>query len=296
MYENVLTSVKKKARPLEAARAEYLLTGNAGDVVSILKNYQNEDGGFGHGLEPDFEMPFSSPVATWSAFGTMREIGYEHCAVTAERAAVFLKNVFDEGEMRWYAADVRVNDHPHTPWWHHDEKSGRCPIDASKGNPSAALTAYLYDVPDAAGLDPERISDSLVDYFIEKKDYSSEHETYCFIDLWERLSGNKKRRLGKAISEAVSQLVTYDPSEWADYRPSPLKFVRSPKGPFWGVDENGLRRELQLIRHILEKGELIKPNWPGEVYEDGYRGRALSAWEGILTVNALSVMKKFSGF
>jgi hypothetical protein len=40
-------------------------------VVDALCAYRNDDGGFGHGLEPDARAPASQPVDVWFAFDTL---------------------------------------------------------------------------------------------------------------------------------------------------------------------------------------------------------------------------------
>lgn len=50
--------VKRNARPLEVARWEYLFeNGSKERVIYYLSAYQNDDGGFGNGIEPDFWLP-----------------------------------------------------------------------------------------------------------------------------------------------------------------------------------------------------------------------------------------------
>jgi hypothetical protein len=44
-------------------------------VVDALRAYRNEDGGFGHGLEPDKRCPDSQPLDVSFAFGTMDDAG-----------------------------------------------------------------------------------------------------------------------------------------------------------------------------------------------------------------------------
>ena len=47
--------IYKNARPLDFARWQFLFEdGSRENVLSILKMYQNEDGGFGHALESGF--------------------------------------------------------------------------------------------------------------------------------------------------------------------------------------------------------------------------------------------------
>ena len=46
--------IYRNARPLDLARWQYLFEdGGRENVLNILASYQNEDGGFGHALEPD---------------------------------------------------------------------------------------------------------------------------------------------------------------------------------------------------------------------------------------------------
>ena len=52
--------IYRNARPLDYARWRYLFEdGKREDVLRILAAYQNEDGGFGHGLEADCLNPDS---------------------------------------------------------------------------------------------------------------------------------------------------------------------------------------------------------------------------------------------
>lgn len=71
-------------RLLERRRFE-LLTGRGRpeDVLSALVAYQNADGGFGWGLEPDLRSPESQPVGALHAFEVLEEVGPADAAVEA---------------------------------------------------------------------------------------------------------------------------------------------------------------------------------------------------------------------
>ena len=47
--------------------------GTTSAVIEELKNYQNEDGGFGHGLEPDVQAKESSTA--WTRVGMIQSNG-----------------------------------------------------------------------------------------------------------------------------------------------------------------------------------------------------------------------------
>ena len=58
----------ENARLLERAIFEYHFCGGSGErILETLRAYQNEDGGFGHALEPDLRAPDSQPL--FAAFG-----------------------------------------------------------------------------------------------------------------------------------------------------------------------------------------------------------------------------------
>lgn len=75
-FENAKRYIMTNARELERAIFEYEFeNGSKERVLFELKMYQNKDGGFGNGIEPDFLLPKSSPMATWAAGQILMEIG-----------------------------------------------------------------------------------------------------------------------------------------------------------------------------------------------------------------------------
>ena len=76
-YLKARSFIYRNARPLDIARWQYHFEGGSKDaVLTALSSYQNEDGGFGHALEPDAWNPNSSPIQTWVAMEILREIGF----------------------------------------------------------------------------------------------------------------------------------------------------------------------------------------------------------------------------
>ncbi len=62
MLEKARGFIYKNARPLDVARWNYLFeNGDSTEVMKYLLSYQNEDGGFGHALEPDCWNEKSTP-------------------------------------------------------------------------------------------------------------------------------------------------------------------------------------------------------------------------------------------
>ena len=75
-FDRALDFVKAQARPLDRALFEHRFEGAAAErVIAELARFQNDDGGFGHALEPDLRTPTSSALATELGLRTLEELG-----------------------------------------------------------------------------------------------------------------------------------------------------------------------------------------------------------------------------
>jgi hypothetical protein len=72
--------------------AHHFRGGDRGPVEAALDAYRNEDGGYGHGLEPDLRGPLSQPLHTARALGVLDAVGL--CGgQRAERVCRYLTSV-----------------------------------------------------------------------------------------------------------------------------------------------------------------------------------------------------------
>lgn len=69
---------------------------SAAPVVAALAAYQNPDGGFAHGLEPDTRSPHSQPLDVEAAFERLAAVGARPSEMT-DRACDFLATVGPDG-------------------------------------------------------------------------------------------------------------------------------------------------------------------------------------------------------
>ena len=88
----------KQARLLERRLfATCFLDAPATGVIDALRGYQNADGGFGHGLEPDKRCPASLPIDVEVALGAMSIAGTSD-ETMVRRACDFLARIADEAD------------------------------------------------------------------------------------------------------------------------------------------------------------------------------------------------------
>lgn len=127
--------VWSNARLLERHLFAYHFHGGSREaVLAALRAYQNEDGGFGHALEPDIRCPDSQPVPVQHALEIMDAVGADGAMV--QHACDFLVSITTaEGGVPFVLPTVRP--YPHAPWWN-------TPDDPPASlNPTAAIVGLL---------------------------------------------------------------------------------------------------------------------------------------------------------
>ena len=95
-FDRARQFLRTQARPLDRAMFEHRFEGAPVECVfDELARFQNDDGGFGHALEPDLRTPTSSALATGIGLRTLKELGCtaEHPMVAG--AIRFLLETFD---------------------------------------------------------------------------------------------------------------------------------------------------------------------------------------------------------
>ena len=153
-------------------------------IVKAYQMYQNKDGGYGNGIEPDFRLPSSSPMATSVALNRLSQFKETVGAFEQiEKAISYLESTYDDSIKGWECTPKMVNLYPHAPWWHF-----QTPRLGVHGNPSAEILGYLIEFePFVKTLDLEALRKTYIDYILSMQEFE-EHELYCVIRLFNRLS------------------------------------------------------------------------------------------------------------
>ena len=95
-FEKARTFVMEQGRELERRLLSYYFDdGTPAAVLSELASYQNQDGGFGNGLEPDIQLPDSSVITTTIALRILREVGATSDDEIVRKAIQYLLAEYD---------------------------------------------------------------------------------------------------------------------------------------------------------------------------------------------------------
>jgi hypothetical protein len=291
--ERIEMYLAEHCRSLEVARFRFLLgVAAAGDVARELEAFRNPDGGFGHGLEPDFQLPDSSPMATSIAFQIMKSVKDVECESLVAQAVRFLEGTYRPERPGWQAVHSAVDDYPHAPWWTYDAATGGTPIDRSWGNPTAELIGYLVRHQRLVReLDPAALARTAVDR-AKQLDVFDPHETYCFLRLFPELPKDLQLELVPPMNRAIIALVETDPAAWGSYVAKPLDFVKSPDSVFFALLEEAVEEHLDYVVDARNGDGVWEPTWEWGRYPDAWRTARLH-WIGVLACENLAALQAF---
>jgi hypothetical protein len=292
--ENIIHGMLHVARPLEVARIRHLLSdGSLEDIVIELRKYQNPDGGFGHGLEPDFWNPASSATQSWFACHIIRDHGIDPFHPMVVALLDYLKETFDDHIMRWHAIDQDNINYPHAPWW---EKEGSL----VSFNPSASLAGFIvkYGHPmDAMYKKARKVIDEALSFILEREEPVEPHELRCLIDMMNdialdyRTHQHYKRAKNKMIL-LIDEALEKDEELWfTSYVTKPSQLIKHHPSLGSEVFHDLLLKEIDLaINHL--NAEYLWPitwHWMG-AYPDAFE-IANQHWQGIIAYGYVKLIK-----
>ena len=259
------------ARPLDFARWRFLFeNGSRENVLDILSEYQNEDGGFGGGLEPDCLNPNSSPVQTWVATEIIEETGLndEGHPIIKEILKYLGSGADFDGHM-WLNTVPTNNDYPHAPWWNYD------PEQELSYNPTACFAGFIIKYADCNS-DLYALAVRLAYAFL-KSNYPLEsmHTVSCFVELFEYLrecgqsAGIDMDEFEKILKEQIDFVLTKDTSLWSsEYVCKPSLFINSKESVFYSGNKEICDFEREFISKTQEADGSWNITWEWESYPE----------------------------
>lgn len=263
--------------------ATCFLGQRAARVVDALRGYQNDDGGFGHALEPDKRCPASLPIDVETAFAALATAGtVDHEMVT--RACDFLARVAGEADAGGAVplAFPVIESFPraaHWTGWTYEPGL----------NPTAGLAGLLYQL----GIEHP---------------WRSAAAAYC----WQRLESGDLPGDAHALKEVLVFLEHVPDRDRADRRAAALAsnlastplFHLDPDEPGYGLSPldvapqatsrwRPLFTDGQINAHLdrLQKNQQADGGWP--ITWEPPSQAAVAEWRGVVTLHALRTLTSY---
>lgn len=282
----------EQARPLEAALFRYRFEeGDANDVYANLEAFQNPDGGFGRGLEPDVRSMASSVVATTTALQKLRMLHAPAQHPLVQSAIAYLLSAYDESTQSWPLVPPAVEEAPHAPWWNQEGLGER--FNGFRINPRAEVLGYLFEF--GPELDPaaiarrEAMTQPVIDALLAHAGPLSGDEFLCcqrLIDspgLPERHAVALQRWLLRMAEGAVAT----DPDTWSGYVLQPLQVAPTRAAPMGIPLAHLLPQNLDHVIRSQNADGSWSPTWSWFGAYDADWPQAEHEWRGVLTLERL---------
>lgn len=291
----VHTYLTANARPLDLALYNFYVENSSKKAVAeALAAYQNPDGGFGNGIEPDFQMPQSSTLGTSLTFQYLVKADASADNPLVKRGIAYLLKTYNRQKHGWDIIPKEVNDYPHAPWWEYQQAIASF----GWGNPAAEIFGYLLRyrtlVKDAAVLD--EITQKALERLHElaSLDRPDFHELLCYARLYEQVDQVLQTQLYETLAGLITKAANRNPDEWKSYGATPLTFVKSPQSPFAKLlDKELIEANLNHLEQTIINGDDWEPNWDwAGSYPEAWV-QAKREWSGKLTVDNTMILKGF---
>ncbi|HAI14779.1 MAG TPA: hypothetical protein DCM28_23940 [Phycisphaerales bacterium] len=253
--------VFKNGRLLERQLFEYFFgSGSQEACLKALMAYQNADGGFGHGIEPDITCPASSGIGAETALWIMDVLDCYESQAAAALVSWIADNQTQAGDIPH--PPKQMADYPHQTWW---------------GNPDGQRILTLAGYLKKHGVEHESLYAKARNYFVQMpQPQGMQYYDYPYYVYLKYLGDSpaESQKL-QAFQARIPDLL----AEHADHFPL---FSRA-----WylfadmATDEILESEALRLVSTIQADGGMINP-YP-----------TLPHWRPIWTLDSLILLKQF---
>lgn len=260
--EKAGTFIFQHGRLLERQLYAYLIQeGSREACLKALVAYQNPDGGFGNGLEPDLLCPESSAIGAETAMGVLDVLDEQDAEIVTPLVGWIVANQDERGVIPHPRG--RMLDYPHQPWWE---------------NPDDARILTLAGLLKKWGVDAPALYARARSYYLTCE-FPAKWEVYNYpFYVYLKYCGEGSQD-EERMAEAIARLPAFL-EEGADHYPLFSRYWYHAADAF---PEETLRREAQrFVDGLQEDGGVITP-YPN-----------LPWWRPIFTLDGLVAMKRLS--
>lgn len=273
----------EEARLLERRLFEaFFSAGDPGAVSAVLLGYLNEDGGFGHALEPNTRCPASLPIYVETAFQAMAAAG------TADKAVVggacdYLARVADKAGTTGAVPPALpvIENYPRAAHW--TEWAYEPGL-----NPTAGLAGLLF----ALGVEhPWR--DRAARWCWEQIEAGMPRGVHSLLEVFVFLEHVPDReRAEAAMARITPHLAGFEGlhlnPETPGYGMSPLQFAPRPGSAWRSAFSDS---EIEASLQYLAGSQQPDGGWP-LTWEPPSRA-AVAEWRGIVTLQAMRTLAAY---
>lgn len=298
-YNKARDFIYRNARPLDLARWQYHFeNGSKDNVLKALAAFQNDDGGFGHALEPDTWNACSSPSVSAQAVNILLEVDALAPPIhVVERLLKYFETCPFTASNGWPFRIATNNEYPHAPWWTYTD------ADANPAswnyNPTAIIVGFILRVAEPGMIVYDKAY-GIMEQMIKKLHVANDmevHEVGCYVSLYNLLKESQLFDRIDLIKEKlhclVNQSIEKDTKNWSAYTMRPSMYIESNSSDFQSGNEDIIRCETEYLLRTQNADGSWDITWRWNSYEEEFPIAAMW-WKGHWIVQNIRYLKSFS--
>ena len=212
-FKKARTFVMEQGRELERRLLSYYFDdGTPTAVLDELASYQNQDGGFGNGLEPDLQLPDSSVITTTIGLRILREVKATSSDEIVRKAIQYLLAEYNSTQSRWPIVPQAVDEYPHAPWWNFAKTADT--FGNFLANPRAEVVGYLHEYHELVPTDlTKQLTVEVIEHIRTLPDEMNMYDFICYVHLVEtaNLPQSSKDTLAEILIQRAHPVVVQKP-------------------------------------------------------------------------------------
>lgn len=272
--------------PIGNALLHHLIEPHDQDILNALSTYQNSDGGFGHGLEADIQMPLSNVASTDVAVSVLEHVADSPLKQEMIQQIIrYYESVYDPHTFSFPIAPKEVDDYPHAIWWNSDGLDG-----FTYGNPNPEVLGFLLQYKRyVKTIDLNALTTHMVQYIkTSMTDEVSMHSVLSLLHLYKRGDEILRQSIHEYVLTFLHQFVELDPTRWSEYCLEPYKAYSIVPELFHGMEEaveENINKYETLLQHTI-----VRPNWDWNQYPDVFE-KVKDDWTPFIQFDILRAIK-----
>ncbi|MYC74232.1 hypothetical protein F4X10_00465 [Candidatus Poribacteria bacterium] len=292
-FQRAKNFIMEQGRVVDQKRFEFHFEdGSADAVLAALSPYQNDDGGFGHSLEPDIRTSVSSAIVTTIGFQLLREIQAPASDRMVRKGIQYFIDTYDESQQVWHIVPPEVDAAPHAPWWNYENTTGT--FGRFLVNPRAEIVGYFHEFSDGVPTKLLKVlTAAVLEHLDSLPDEMEMHDVLCSVRLAETETLPNSDKIWAKLARAAAQGVARNAEQLTGYVLKPLWLVPSPESPLAAElkDEVEMNLDFEIAQQSEDGSWSPNFSWDDQ-YPEAWR-TAKKEWQSRLTVDILKTLEDF---
>jgi hypothetical protein len=291
MFGKIEENILKTARPLEIAKWKLLfLNGEKSEMETELLKYQNEDGGFGSGLEIDTVTPESSALCASEAIKLAQDYDLDMSAEWVKKLLSWLENSALDSPSFWDLVPPSLENYPHMPYLKYRPDTVFTPHVCAIFVPALVL----YGTVSQACLGEEILR--RCEEFIKTNQQSWHFEIMFLQRMYLSLEAENypfnETLFLDYITKKVNENICDDESKWLKFVAKPLDLIQSPQHPWYSGHECAVEKNIEYLLDTLREDGTWRYQDSWDTSTEPLR-KISSNWAGYHAVKRMYLLKTF---